>query len=464
MNGYGRSRIRDAFVRVLGIVFVVAFWSLGRQVVMLYGARGLLPACEVASGVATSVFRVACNDTLLWWGTAVGSGLGVVLALGLWPRWALLGCLVLYASYARIGQDFLSFQWDNLLLESAFFTLFITPGGRRLARGAPPHPLGVFLMQWLLVRLYVESGLAKLFLGDPTWRDLTAMGTYWETAPLPTWLGWYVHQLPTWAQKGSSAFTYVVELGLPLGVWAPRRLRPLFCAAMAAFQVVVIATANYGFFNYLSLALCLWVLDDGHLPWGRDRRGDAPLPLQPPLVLATVLVVALTIVPFLSLVPGMRPLARVLRPVRAALDEVRTINAYHLFAQMTLVRREAVIEGSNDGADWRAYELHYQPGDVDRAPPFVAPHQPRVDFQMWFLLLGGRLAPWFHTLLDRLQHDPAVVAPLFARNPFPDAPPRLVRIAVYRYRFSDAATRARTGAWWTRELLGTSQPLTARTP
>ena len=160
----------------------------------------------------------------------------------------------------------------------------------------------------------------------------------------------------------------------------------------------------------------------------------------------------------------MRPLARALRPVRAALDEVRTINAYHLFAQMTLVRREAVIEGSNDGTDWRAYELHYQPGDVDRAPPFVAPHQPRVDFQMWFLLLGGRLAPWFHTLLDRLQHDPAVVAPLFARNPFPDAPPRLVRIAVYRYRFTDAATRARTGAWWTRELLGTSQPVTARTP
>ena len=410
------------------------------------GRAGCCRRARWRAGSPRACFAWPATTRLLWWGTAVGSGLGVVLALGLWPRWALLGCLVLYASYTRIGQDFLSFQWDNLLLESAFFTLFITPGGRRLARGAPPHPLGVFLMQWLLVRLYVESGLAKLFLGDPTWRDLTAMATYWETAPLPTWLGWYVHQLPTWAQKASSAFTYVVELGLPLGVWAPRRFRPLVCAAMAAFQVVVIATANYGFFNYLSLALCLWVLDDGHLPWGHDRPATPRCRCDHRCVLATVLVVALTIVPFLSLVPGMRPLARALRPVRAALDEVRTINAYHLFAQMTLVRREAVIEGSNDGTDWRAYELHYQPGDVDRAPPFVAPHQPRVDFQMWFLLLGGRLAPWFHTLLDRLQHDPAVVAPLFARNPFPDAPPasrtdRGVSLPLHRRR--DTGTHRR---------------------
>jgi hypothetical protein len=226
---------------------------------------------------------------------------------------------------------------------------------------------------------------------------------------------------------------------------------------------LVLATANYGFFNYLSLALCLWVLDDGHLPWTRARPAASPASgVTPQLALATAALVALTVVAFLGFVPRLRPLARAVRPVRAALDEVRSINAYHLFAEMTLIRREAVIEGSHDGSDWRAYALHDQPGDVDRAPPFVAPHQPRVDFQMWFLLLGGgRLAPWFGALVDRLQHDPAVVAPLFACNPFPDAPPRLVRLAVYRYRFTDAATRARTGAWWTRELIGTSRPLGA---
>jgi hypothetical protein len=462
MNTVPRVRVRNWFVRVLGVIFTIAFWSLGSQVLLLYGARGLLPACPVAAHTATTVFRLHCGDGVLWWGTVAGEALGLTLALGFVPRWALLASWLLYASYVTIGRAFLSFQWDNLLLESAFFALFVTPGGWRLRDGRPPHPLGVFLMQWLLFRLYVESGLAKLLLGDPTWRDLTAMATYWETAPLPTWLGWYAHQLPLGAQRLFAALTLVVELGVPALMWGPRRLRPGVFAAMVSFQLVVLATANYGFFNYLSLALCLWVLDDGHLGRPAGEARPAPATTTAALTLATAVLVPVSLVPFLLLVPAFRPLARALLPLDALLDGVRSINAYHLFAQMTLVRREAVIEGSDDGVAWRAYELHYEPGDVDRAPPFVAPHQPRVDFQMWFLLLGGRpLAPWFQALLERIQHDPGVVAPLFARDPFPEAPPRLLRVAVYRYRFTDAATRARTGAWWARELIGVSRPITA---
>jgi len=146
------------------------------------------------------------------------------------------------------------------------------------------------------------------------------------------------------------------------------------------------------------------------------------------------------------------------------LNPVRSINAYHLFASMTMVRREPVIEGSNDGEHWEAYEFRYKPGDPNRAPPFVAPHQPRVDFQLWFLLLGGRpAAPYFDTLLTQVRDGSPVVASLFAHNPFAQQPPRFVRLAVYRYRFSDAATRRATGAWWSRELLGHAPPLAPRT-
>ena len=142
MTPVGRSRIRDVFVRVLGVIFVVAFWSLGRQVLVLYGERGLLPACPVAGQALVTIFRFHCSDALLWWGTLVGAAFGVTLALGVVPRWALLGCWLLYASYVNVGQDFLSFQWDNLLLESGFFALFVTPGGWRLRDGGAPHPLG----------------------------------------------------------------------------------------------------------------------------------------------------------------------------------------------------------------------------------------------------------------------------------------------------------------------------------
>jgi lipase maturation factor 1 len=465
---YARSRVRDTFVRLLGAIFVVAFWSLGRQVVLLYGEHGLQPGCRVAARALETFFRLHCSDAWLWWGTVAGGMLGVVLALGLVPRWTLVACWALYLSYVRIGQDFLSFQWDNLLLESAFFAVFVTPGGWRLRGAPPPHPLGVFLMQWLLFRLYVESGLAKLLLGDPTWRDLTAMSTYYETAPLPTWVGWYAHQLPMWAHRATGSFTIAVELGVPFLMWGPRRLRPLAFTLLAGFQIVVLATGNYGFFNYLSLALCLWVLDDGHLDSLLVRLGRRLHPPAEPrsgraatvgMGIATALLVPLSLLPFLPLVRRARPLARALLPVSVAVEDLRSINAYHLFAQMTLVRREPVIEGSDDGVTWRAYELRYEPGDVDRAPPFVAPHQPRVDFQIWFLLLGRGLAGWFQTLLDRMRHDPAAVAPLFARDPFGGAPPRFLRLAIYRYRFTDAATRARTGAWWTRDLEGVSRPI-----
>jgi hypothetical protein len=217
-------------------------------------------------------------------------------------------------------------------------------------------------------------------------------------------------------------------------------------------QVGVVLTANYGFFNYLSAALLLFVLDDRHLGSARVAIG-APALRPRGAVLGTVLV-ALTIVPFLGFVPGLRGLDRALLPVRRVLAPFRSINAYHLFAQMTLVRREPVIEGSVDGVTWQSYELRYEPGDLERPPPFVAPYQPRVDFQVWFLFLGPRGARWFERLLDRLVQAPSAVVSLFARDPFPATPPRFVRIAVYRYRFTDIATRAATGAWWQRELLG----------
>lgn len=459
-----RGNIRDVFLRLLGATFVVAFVSLAVQLDVLFGARGLLPACRVAPLAFPTIFRVACNDALLL-GTAItGALLGGALALLLAPRWTLLACWALYLSFAAVGQDFLSFQWDNLLLEAGFFAFFVTPRGWRPRHAPSPHPAGVFLMQWLLFRLHVESGAAKLLLGDPTWWNLTAMIAYYETAPLPTWVGWWAHQLPAWAQRASAAFTFVVELAAPLCIWGPRRLRAAVFLVMAAMQVSVILTANYGFFNYLSLALCLWVLDDEQLGWVAARFGRrvAPAPpggANPVLVAVAVVLVPLSVIPFLRFVPPLRPVAVALDPVRDALATIRSMNAYHLFAQMTLVRREAVIEGSDDGVTWRPYEFRWKPGDPSRAPAFVAPHQPRVDFQMWFLLLGRHSPPWFDALLQRILSDPAAVTSLWADDPFARRAPAQVRVALYRYVFTDRATRRETGRWWDRTLEGTTRPL-----
>ncbi len=462
-----RSFVRDLFLRLLGAVFLAAFLSLLVQATLLFGQQGLLPVQDYLRAPrgflnAPTIFWLGASDGTLRAAALAGTvpSLGLILLLA--PRCCLALCWALYLSFVTVGQDFLSFQWDNLLLETGLCALFVAPGGLRPRGARPPHRLAVFLMLWLLFRVHVESGAVKLLLGDPTWRDLTAMASYYETAPLPTWLGWYAHQLPLWAHRASSALVYTVELGLPLLVWGPRRLRALVFAGMLAMQLLILATANYGFFNYLSIALALWVLDDAHF-------GRAGAPSEPPsrsrvLPVAVPVLVALSVVEFLPFLRVPAGLDAPLVPLRRAVAPLRSINTYHLFAHMTLVRREAVIEGSADGATWLPYEFRYKPGDPERPPPFVAPHQPRVDFQLWFLLLGPRPgARYFDRLLARLLTAPEVVAPLFARDPFPVTPPRLVRVAIYRYRFTDAPTRRATGAWWQRELEGYSRPLSADT-
>jgi hypothetical protein len=469
-----RGAVRDLFLRALGLVFLAAFLSLVAQVTLLVGERGLLPVGPYLGALgrfwnAPSIFWLGASDHALRLGAVAGAVLSVGLVLDVAPRWCLVACWALYLSFVSIAQDFLSFQWDNLLLETAFFALFVTPGGLRPRQTPPPHPLAVFLMLWLVFRLNVESGAAKLLLGDATWRDLTAVATYYETAPLPTWVGWWAHQLPLAVHKASAVGVYVVEVALPCLLWAPHAVRTVVFVAMVAMQLLFLVTGNYGFFNYLSLALTLWVLDDDHLAWVARKLGRSVVPSparEPSRARTAALAVAVAVLVPLSLVPFLR-FAGLSSPRLLSLQQVlgtwRSLNAYHLFATMTLARREAVIEGSADGETWVAYDFHYKPGDVDRPPPFVAPHQPRVDFQLWFLLLGGgRMPRYFDTLLTRLLNEPDVIAPLFRRNPFPDAPPTYVRVAVYRYRFTDRATRHATGSWWHRELEGHSQTRGAR--
>jgi hypothetical protein len=134
-----------------------------------------------------------------------------------------------------------------------------------------------------------------------------------------------------------------------------------------------------------------------------------------------------------------------------AVAPLRLVNSYGLFAVMTTTRPEIIVEGSNDGSTWRAYEFRDKPGDVRRAPPIVAPHQPRLDWQMWFAALGTyQQNRWFESFMARLlQGEPSVLA-LLKYNPFPEAPPKYVRARQYLYHFTYRGQKD----WWTREEMG----------
>jgi lipase maturation factor 1 len=286
-----------------------------------------------------------------------------------------------------------------------------------------------------------------------------------------------------WFQKFSCAAMFGIELGAPFLIFAPRRLR--FCggAAIAFLQTLILLTGNYTFFNWLTLALCLLLLDDFALmkfapsslrraftinsqPLGAAKQsGDgSTLNLKRcwPRAFTVPLAALVMSIYLLQINLAMRTRPFWLYPVvfpEALLSPLRTLNDYGLFAGMTTDRREIIVEGSNDGVNWLPYEFKYKPGDVNRRPAFAAPHQPRLDWQMWFAALGDcRQNPWFMTFCQRLlQGSPEVLA-LLEKNPFANHPPRYVRAEFYDYQFTSAAERHATGAWWKRKFIGDYLP------
>lgn len=465
------------FLRALGLVYLAAFVSLWVQILGLAGSGGILPAADFLHALNANLgferFRLA--PTLLYWTgagnaallgwCAAGTVLAVLLVLGLVPIASLLGLWAIYLSLATVCRDFLWFQWDGLLLEAGFLAVFLAP--RRLwsrpGSDPPPPRLAVFLLRWLLFRLMVSSAAVKLTSGDPTWHSLSALRYHYETQPLPPWTAWYAHHLPGGFQAVSALGMFLIEGLVPFLIWAPRRLRMTGAALLAFLQILILVTGNYGFFNWLTLALCLLLLDDGVWPqaW-RAARGTGRERTWPRPVLRTVAVgmVLLSLVPFLGAFRWPTAWLGPVSDLYRAAAPFRTVNSYGLFAVMTTHRPEILLEGSDDRVTWKPYVFRYKPGPLDRRPPFVAPHMPRLDWQMWFAALDGTVRQrWFLDFCRTLLQGSPAVLDLLAGNPFPEHPPRYLRATVYEYRFTDAAARRETGNWWTRTRTGPYCPV-----
>jgi lipase maturation factor 1 len=473
---------RWLFLRLLGIVYLIAFASLLVQVRGLIGEHGLLPVGEYLERVRETYGDGAWRllPTLLWLNatdrgllavSAGGMALAGLLILDVLPLIVLPALWLFYLSLTVAGQDFLSFQWDGLLLETGVLAALWAPAGwfpsLRLEE-RQPSPVVRWLLWLLLFKLMFLSGATKLLSGDPTWRNLTALDAYFETQPLPTWTAWYVHQLAPRVHAVATALVFVVEMAAPLVVFAPARfrlLRLIGAVLMIGFQLTIAATGNYGFFNLLAIVLCVPLLDDRVLRPVVRLRLAAPKPESPfrrtvvaAIAAGTVGLSALSFTRELVFTwpgagPGSMPVWS--EEVLGAFAPFRSVNGYGLFRVMTTERPEIIVEGSRDDAVWKPYEFRWKPGDPARRPGFVAPFQPRLDWQMWFAALdptGNRAL--LEGLVGRLLEGSPDVLGLLGPNPFPEGPPKSVRLMYFRYFFSSPESRAATGAWWSRESRG----------
>ena len=467
---------RWIFLRILGVIYLVAFLSLGYQLKGLIGSGGILPAHEFLAAVSRALGpeRFRLLPTLFWWNSSdlflqIGCYGGIAFSLGLIAGIAPFLCLIflwiLYLSFTVVGQVFFSFQWDVLLLEVGFLAIFFAPLNLcpRFVRETAISPLMLLLLWWVLFRLILESGIVKLTSGDTTWRDLSALRYHYETQPLPTWVSWYMYQLPFRFQKFSTFSALACELFAPLLLLGPRRLKLIGCWAIVLLQLLIMISGNYTFFNLLTIALCLLIPD--HLFWSAmlprrwsvsessavSPRSLLPIPYGMLLVVVSLLVLIISSATLVQTIVPSFPIPDPINRLISWVEPFRSINSYGLFRVMTTRRMELLIDGSEDGQKWQSYEFHWKPGNLSRRPEFVEPFQPRLDWQMWFAALGGYDQDWFTRFLLQLMRGSPPVLALLERNPFPDHPPRYLRVLQYQYHFTDFKMRAQTGQWWWRE-------------
>jgi hypothetical protein len=382
-----------------------------------------------------------------------GALLSLLLVFNLLPRLSLFLLYLLYLSLFYGGQAFMAYQWDTFLLEAGLLALLLsfvtTPG--------------IWLLRWLLFRFMFMSGAVKLLSGDPNWWNLSALSYHFLTQPLPTPLAWYAAQLPPPVLKFATGGMFLIELVLPFLIFGPRRLRFVAAFGILLLQGFILMTGNYSWFNLQTIVLCLPLFDDAALQRVLPRRpirllrarAENKVPHRGVSAIAGALAVLIV---FCSLVKmderfgGSPPV--VAQAVDRLVQPLHIVGSYGLFAIMTTERDEIVIEGSDDGVEWREYEFRYKPGDVARRPRWNILHQPRLDWQMWFAALDDpQRLPWLWQFVRRLlENEPAVTA-LLEKNPFPDKPPRYVRAQFYDYTYAGGAEKA-MGLWWDRRLLG----------
>ncbi len=451
-------------IKLLGLSYLIAFWSLYVQIKGLYGSQGIIPMSEIFKGIkkskkfwhyyyTPSIFWFSTHDKMLRWTALAGIAGSLLVMGGIAVPLVLIILWVLYLSYVSTCIYFLSFQWDILLLEVGF-------AGFIFSLQTPPLPIAVFLMWIILFRFMFSSGIVKFLKGSPEWRNLTAMEYHYETQPLPNRIAYYFQHQSKGMAHFSTVAVFLFEIVLPFFIFTNPEIRFFTFVLLLFFQIMIILTGNFAFFNLLTIALCCCLVDDRFVPGIKHLLAPT---ISSSTNLAAAFFVSITatiliVLNFFQLVELFRPLPLVDRVLRT-ISHFYLVNHYGLFSYMTTKRYEIIVEGSQDGENWKPYEFKWKPGDIKVAPQQVAPHQPRLDWQMWFAALGqARQNPWFSRFIYCLLEGSPEVLKLLKYNPFADQPPVYIRALLYEYHFSNNDVRKEKGEWWQRKYLGIYLP------
>jgi len=471
---------RFMILRLLGLVYAVAFLVAINQLVPLIGSNGLLPLGNYLSLVShslgsdfagfvrlPSIFWLWHSDGALLMVAWTGFILSCLMVVG-YTNAPVLGVIwFLYMSIVHVGQDWYGYGWEIQLGETGFLAIFLCPlwDMRPFPKRAPPMAI-IVLFRWLIFRIMVGSGLIK-FRGDQAWRNGTVLFYHFETQPIPGPLSRWFHFLPHFWLKLGVWFNWIGELVAPWFVFWPRIGRHIAGSVILLFQLSIIISGNLSFLNWLTIIPALACFDDRYwaklLPKVLVRKAQVAadsIEESKPMLTTSYIIAGL--VALLSLQPAFNLLSNQ-QIMNSSYDPFDLVNTYGAFGSVGQERLNVVFEGTmddttNNKAVWKPYIYKGLPVRLDKQPPQIAPYQPHLDWQMWFASMStADQYPWTYNLVWKLLHNDPVATNLFAENPFPGKPPRFIRAVIYRYKFAEAGNPEHL--WWTREPLGLWMPV-----
>ena len=470
-NSYWLTRF--IVLRLLGFVYAVAFFVAAQQLVSLIGGHGLTPARyflgEIHSQLGSRTAGMLQVPTLFWFGISdnglsifawVGFGLSLVVLAGYANAIILTVLWAMYMSIVHIGQIWYGYGWETQLLETGFLSIFLCPllDARPFPKRAPPL-LVIWLFRWLGFRIMIGAGLIKL-RGDPCWRNLTCLYYHYETQPIPSPISRYLHFAPHWFHNVETAWNHFIELVVPWFSFTPRTARHIAGVLLITFQIFLIISGNLSFLNYVTIIPFLACFDDTFfrriLPKSLVRRAEEAAQQAKPCRVQNGVAIALSIlVAYLSVAPVLNLVSN-RQVMNSSFDPLDLVNTYGAFGSVGKERYEIIFEGTDDAlisgdTKWKEYEFTANPGDPNRRPPFIAPYQPRIDWQIWFAAMASPADyPWTLHFVWKLLHNDRGTLSLLANDPFPTSPPRYIRARLYRYHFAPIGNPA----WWKRERIG----------
>ncbi len=466
---------RLVLLRLLGVVYAVAFLAAARQILPLIGSHGLLPVDLFLGRVQNalgsraagflrlpSLFWFAHSDGALQGAAWAGFALSCVVVAGYANALMMTALWALYMSIVHVGQELYGYGWEIQLLETGFLGIFLCPllDGRPFPKRPPPVPV-IWLFRWLIFRIMLGAALIKL-RGDATWRDLTALYYHFETQPIPNPLSRWFHFLPHGALRGGVGFNYLAELVAPWFAFYPRVGRRIAGVIMVLFQIMLILSGNLSFLNWVTMVPALACLDDGFwaklLPGALVRRANAAAADARPCRPMECAAIGLAVVIGLLSVPAAANLVSPQQIMNTSFEPLDLVNTYGAFGSVGRERLNVVFQGTDaavadDRAVWKDYPYAALPVAVNRRPRQIAPYQPRLDWQMWFAAMStAREYPWTLHLVWKLLHNDPDALSLLGPNPFPDQPPRYIRAVLFQYKFARPGNPE--GNWWQRDELG----------